>query len=250
MRLLVVAVVGLMVIVGWMSTAVGSAEDEPDLSQVQMEQISYGLGFYPGREMRLGLEIDKLDADLDLAIRGFADALKGDQPMVPEEQLHNVLVSVQKQLQERIAERLTTADPEFRERYDRNLQRSRLFHEEFGKREGVVTLPDGVQYKVLRPGTGASPEPSDIAVLNVRMLLTTGREVLNWKGTTVRVDRLIAGGAQILPLMKSGARWVVAVPPQQAFGAGGRYPDIGPNETLIFQVELLEVLKGAAEGSP
>ncbi len=252
-RLLCILAVGAVAASGLLRVAAqtGGAAQEPDAAREQMEKISYGLGYYPGSEMSLGLKIDGVQADANLAIQGFTDGLKGAAPAMPEEEIHAVLVTIEREIQKRVAQRLVASDPQFRQVHVANLAHSLEFHEEFGKREGVVTMPDGVQYKVLQPGTGATPQPRDTVVLNVRMLLTDGREILNWQGAAVRVDHLIEGGAKVLLMMKAGAQWVVAVPPDLAFGAVGKPPDIGPNETIIFQVELLDVRQGKAqEGKP
>ncbi len=238
MRLVLIVVAGLLVIASLLSSAAGSAQAGPraDLADIQMEHISYGLGFYPGSGMRLGLEVDGLEADLDLIVRGFADALMENDPMVPEHQLDVVLKMVHDDLQQRRVDGLLQADPKFRELFETNLANSRAFHEAFGARDGVVTLPDGAQYVVVRPGTGATPAGTDTVVVNVRMMLIDGTELGDWEGAKFRVDKLIEGGAQVLPRMKVGATWVAAVPPVLAFGTAGRYPDIGPNETIMFGV--------------
>lgn len=247
MKLLAVVVIGLLIMVNLLAGA--NAQEEaatpqdvaPDPTQQQMENISYGVGFYPGNETRMGLKVDGLEADLDLVVRGFADALRGTAPMVPEEQLDAVLTSVEDDLEKRISERLIAADPEFRKVAEENLQQSNEFHDAFGKKEGVVTLPDGLQYLVIKPGTGASPTGTDTVVINLRMMLTDGTELGYWPGAKLRVDKLLEGGAKVLSKMKVGAKWATAVPPDLAYGTAGRYPDIGPNQTVLFGVELLEV---------
>ena len=242
MRLVLVVVAGLLVTASLVSSAIWSAQAGPeDLADIQMEHISYGLGFYPGNDLRLGLEIDGLEADLDLIAMGFADALMELDPMLPEHRLDAVLEMVHDDLQHRRVEGLLQADPKFRKLYETNLANSRAFHEAFGARDDVVTLPDGAQYVVVRPGTGATPLATDTVVVNVRMMLIDGTELGDWKDAKFRVDQLIEGGARVLPRMKVGATWVAAVPPELAFGPGGRYPDIGPNETIMFGVDLLAI---------
>ncbi|MHC4614510.1 MAG: FKBP-type peptidyl-prolyl cis-trans isomerase, partial [Planctomycetota bacterium] len=131
--------------------------------------------------------------------------------------------------------------PEFRKLHDDNLARSRAFHEAFGKRENVVTLDDGLQYEVIRPGTGPSPGPTDVVVVTYRMILLDKAEVARGEATEIVVDEVLDAAGRILQMMKVGARWYVAFPPELAFGATGRYPEIGPNETVLGSVELIGI---------
>ncbi len=251
-RVLVILALAAVVAAGLLlaGAQAGVAAQEGGAAGGQMEKISYGLGYYPGSEMSLGLKIDGINVDSNLAIQGFTDGLKGAPPAMPEEDMHAMLITIEREIQKRMVQKLLASDPKFRAEHERNGARNREFHEEFGKREGVVTMDDGVQYKVIQPGTGAIPQRGDTVVVNVRMLLTDGREVVNWKGAVVPVNRLVEGGARVLMMMKAGARWVVAIPPELAFGAAGKPPAIGPNETVIFQVDLLEVRKPGAEEAP
>lgn len=237
MRLLLVVAAAVLISASLLS----SATQEEDPAETQMQHISYGVGFYQGNEIRMGLAVDGIDADLEQVVEGYRDGLKGTTPIVPEAQLDIVLRQVREAMEKRKVDLLLNADPSFRKRYDENLERSRFFHEAFGAKEGVVTLSDGMQYLVVRPGRGPQPSPQDTVKVNVRMMLIDGTQIGEWNGATFRVDKLIEGGAKVLPRMKVGATWVAAVPPQLAFGSVGRPPEIGPNETIMFGVDLLEI---------
>ena len=206
------------------------------------EDVSYGVGFFLGDETRTGLARDGMGVDLDLIAMGFRDGFDGADPIVPRGQMQQVLTAVNEEMERRTMQRLLAESPEFQRMAHENDLRSRRFHELFGKQEGVVTLPSGVQYKVLRPGTGRTPRPTSAVVVKAR-IETTHRTVIHdgERPQTVRVDQVSKGGAELLQLMSEGARWQVAVPPKMAHGELGRYPDIGPNETLVGTVELIEV---------
>jgi FKBP-type peptidyl-prolyl cis-trans isomerase len=213
----------------------------PQDAERQMELLSYAVGFYLGREIRGGLELDGVGVDLDRVVTGFDAGIRGAEPAVSRTQLDAILSAVHDQMQARMVEHLLADDPEFRKRSDDNAMRSREFLEAFRSRPGAVTLPGGVTYKATRSGTGATPAPTDAVRVNVRMMLVDGTLIGDWRDTDIRIDQAIAGGAQVLPRMKEGARWIVAIPPELAYGTTGRYPEIGPNEALFADIELLEI---------
>ncbi|MHC4784579.1 MAG: FKBP-type peptidyl-prolyl cis-trans isomerase N-terminal domain-containing protein [Planctomycetota bacterium] len=205
-----------------------------------MEQISYGIGFYLGQEIRAGLAHDGVGVEPGDVIRGFGDGLRSLEPAMPREQIDAILAAIGEQLRQRVVtQRL--GDPAFQKLHDENLARSRAFHEAFGAQEGVITLPTGIQYEVLEAGTGEAPGPTDTVVGHIRVSHTDGTEIARWDAAEVRIDSMVAAGAQVLPLMKVGGRWRTAIPPQLAYGAAGDPPAIGPNETILAEVELLEI---------
>jgi FKBP-type peptidyl-prolyl cis-trans isomerase FklB len=206
-----------------------------------MEQLSYGLGYYLGQEIREGLALDDVEVTPADVIGGFTDGLRELDPAFPPEQIEAALAAVHRQLEDRMVARLLVQDPQFKRLYDENLARSRRFHETFGREQDVVTLPGGIQYKVLDPGAGASPGPTDVVVINIRISLIDGTELARGDGAEVRIDLMVEAGARVLPRMKVGATWLTAIPPELAYGPGGRYPDIGPNETILAEVQLVEI---------
>lgn len=132
-----------------------------------------------------------------------------------------------------------------RRRAEKNRKKSQTFLAENQKKEGVIVLPSGLQYKVLREGTGASPEPNDTIVTHYRGTLINGKEFdssYHRRGpVTSRISRMIPGWAEALPLMKVGAKWQLFIPPHLAYGQHGAGRKIGPNAVLIFEVELLAI---------
>jgi FKBP-type peptidyl-prolyl cis-trans isomerase FklB len=154
-------------------------------------------------------------------------------------------------MEERRARRLLEESPPFRELSDSNLERGRRFRELFAEHSGVVVLPSGAQYLVVKAGDGRSPGPNDTVSVKVRAQLLD-RSVLD-EGITpfdIEVGGTLPGGTEILQLMSVGAQWQVALPPELAFGVAGRYPDIGPNETIALTVDLIEIKRPGAGGTP
>ena len=112
-------------------------------------------------------------------------------------------------------------------------------------KEGVVTLPSGLQYKILKAGTGPKPTASDSVVCNYRGTLVNGTEFdssyKRGQPATFPVNGVIKGWTEALQLMPVGSKWQLFIPAQLAYGERGAGPDIGPNATLIFEIELLSI---------
>lgn len=128
---------------------------------------------------------------------------------------------------------------------DKNLAEGKAFLEENGKKEGVKTLPSGLQYKVIQEGSGKMPAASDTVTVHYRGTLIDGAEFdssyKRGKPATFRADRVIAGWKEALQLMKPGAKWQLFIPGPLAYGERGAGAKIPPNSTLIFEVELISI---------
>lgn len=205
---------------------------------------SYGVGFVLGEEVRAELAADGVGADLDLVSRGFREGAEQQPPLFARQDMEGILQAVHAEMEQRMVERLLAESPEFKKLHDANLARSRAFADLFGRQEGVVTEPDGIQYKVLRPGSGPSPGLNDTVTVRADVRTLGGRVLQDNEVKTFRVNTVVPGASRVLQMMSVGAKWQVAVPPQLAHGAAGRLPDIGPNETLVAIVELIEIKEG------
>jgi FKBP-type peptidyl-prolyl cis-trans isomerase FklB len=128
---------------------------------------------------------------------------------------------------------------------DKNLEEGRKFLEENGKREGVVTLENGLQYEVLKSGTGPSPKATDKVTVHYHGTKIDGTvfdsSVERGQPATFPVNGVIQGWVEALQLMKVGDKWKLFIPSELAYGARGAGGDIGPNAALIFEVELLSI---------
>ena len=118
------------------------------------------------------------------------------------------------------------------------------------KKKGVQTLKNGIQYKVIKKGKGAKPKASDSVVAHYKGTLIDGTEFdssyKRGQPATFGVGQVIQGWQEVLPLMAAGSKWQVFIPSDLAYGPRGAGPNIGPNETLVFDIELLEVKAGEA----
>jgi len=124
-------------------------------------------------------------------------------------------------------------------------QKGEAFLKENATKEGVKTLPSGLQYKEIKAGTGKTPKATDTVSVHYRGTLINGKEFdssyKRGEPAEFPVNRVIPGWTEALQLMKEGSKWMLYIPSKLAYGERGAGGDIGPNETLIFEVELLKV---------
>ncbi|MDF1554555.1 MAG: FKBP-type peptidyl-prolyl cis-trans isomerase [Deferrisomatales bacterium] len=223
------AVLGLV----FLAAPVG-AEEAPAL-KTQAERLSYGLGVDTARDFRrLGL-----DLDLDLLIRAIRDVHSGEPLLLTEAELRAAQDTYQAELQEKLAAGGRSAA-------EVNGQTGAAFLAENQGREGVVTLPSGLQYKVLVAGDGRTPTDEDTVECHYRGTLIDGTEFESTyrKGRPVKFTLrrgIIEGWREALMLMPAGAKWQLFVPPQLAYGERGTGRYVGPNATLVYELELLEI---------
>jgi FKBP-type peptidyl-prolyl cis-trans isomerase FklB len=207
------------------------AGEKPELKD-ENDRVNYSLGYQIGGDFkRQGVAIRP-----ELIVKGIQDALSGAEPLMTPQEMNKTLVDLKK--------RITAAQREQRQKAaGKNLAESKTFLAENAKKEGVKTLPSGLQYKVIKEGSGAMPRATDTVTVHYRGTLIDGTEFdsshSRGKPAAFRADRVIAGWKEALQLMKEGAKWELFIPPELAYGErGGRIP---PNSALIFEVELLSV---------
>jgi FKBP-type peptidyl-prolyl cis-trans isomerase len=210
-----------------------NAGERPAL-KTQKDMVSYGIGVDVARNfMRLGIEID-----LEVLIKGLRDGLSGEKLLVNEADLRAAMNTYQTELKERMQQAMKVAMEENKRKGDAFLAENRT-------KEGVVTLPSGLQYRILMAGDGKKPTDADMVECNYRGTLIDGTEFdssyRTGKPATFKVTGLIAGWTEALKIMPVGSRWQLFIPPQLAYGERGASGAIGPNATLIFELELLSI---------
>jgi FKBP-type peptidyl-prolyl cis-trans isomerase len=205
----------------------------------EKDQISYAIG------MNIGTTLHRESMDVDPMVleRGLADALKGGKTLLTEDQAHAALLQAQQKM--RLAE-----EEKIRALAATNKTEGDAFLAANKTKPGVVTLPSGLQYKILQQGTGPKPTADDVAKVNYRGTLVTGKEFdssyKRGQPASLPVGRVIKGWSEALQLMPVGSKWQIVLPPDLAYGDRGAGPDIGPESTLIFDVELLSIEKAPA----
>jgi FKBP-type peptidyl-prolyl cis-trans isomerase FklB len=207
------------------TTAAAAPEKTTD---IQMDSLSYSVGILVAQNLK-SQGFDKLDAP-SLA-QGIADVLSGAETRLDVNQANAVV-------QGYMMEKSQAAGKE-------NLEKGRKFLEENGKREGVVTTASGLQYEVINSGNGSSPKATDKVTVHYHGTLIDGTvfdsSVERGQPATFPVNGVIKGWVEALQLMKVGDKWKLFIPSELAYGSRGAGGDIGPNEVLIFEVELLSI---------
>lgn len=208
------------------------------------EKISYALG------MRMALELKFLqknvELDPDAIAQGLKDSLSGGKTRLTSDERIAVLSQLQKDLE--MKEQALK-----QQMAETNLKEGEAFLAANKTKEGVVTLPSGLQYKIITQGTGPKPNAEDSVVCNYKGTLLNGKEFdssyKRGEPTTFRVLGVIAGLSEALRLMPVGSKWQLFIPPRLSYGEAGHRPDIEPDATLIFEVELLAIAQKDKENS-
>jgi FKBP-type peptidyl-prolyl cis-trans isomerase FklB len=196
------------------------------------EKYSYAIGYQIGNNLKR----EGADVDIDAIAQGIKDVLSDAKLSVSMEEMQAAVLEVQKQQQ---TDREARGEKAKKEGDD--------FLAKNKKAKGVVELPSGVQYVVVQEGKGEKPKPTDTITAHYKGTLISGKEFdssyKRGQPATFAVNQVIPGWQEILPLMPTGSKWKVFIPSDKAYGTRGAGADIGPNETLIFEVELLEIKK-------
>lgn len=210
------------------------------------DKFSYALGMNVGENLRENLRRGSVEFNPDVVAQGLKDSLAGSKTALTDDQARAILMQVQNDIRAKQEERQEKAAEENKKAGDAFLAANK------GK-EGIITLPDGLQYKVLTAGSGPKPTTSDTVVCNYRGTLINGTEFdssyKRGQPTTFPLNGVIKGWTEALQLMPVGSKWQLFIPPDLAYGERGAGNDIGPNETLIFEVELLSIQKPATPDS-
>ncbi|NOU01310.1 MAG: FKBP-type peptidyl-prolyl cis-trans isomerase [Gallionella sp.] len=208
------------------------SEDLTEL-KTDKERLSYGIG----ASVAKNLKKQTTDVDLDVLIQGLKNGLSGQKLLLSEKELQKVMNKFQGEVRQNalLSKRLALEE---------NKKKGEVFLSENKLKPGVEILPSGVQYKVLKAGSGKTPIDSDVVQVNYRGTLLDGTEFDSTESghpAELKVSSLIAGWKDALKLMPLGSKWQIVIPSQLAYGERGVGSDIGPNETLVFEVELLAI---------
>jgi FKBP-type peptidyl-prolyl cis-trans isomerase FklB len=202
--------------------------------KTQKEKNSYAVGMSIG----LGLHKQGVDVDPALVARGVRDQMAGAKTLMSEDEMKATL----QQLRGDLAKQ---QEAKAREAGATNRKEGEAFLAANKAKQGVTTLPDGLQYKILTEGTGPKPSASDTVTVNYRGTLLDGKEFdssyKRGQPASFPVGGVIKGWTEALQLMPVGSKWQLFIPADLAYGDHSPSPDIGPGETLIFEVELLSI---------
>jgi FKBP-type peptidyl-prolyl cis-trans isomerase FklB len=233
MKSRVIVVLGVLFLV----SQVGAQENL--VLKNQKEKVSYIIGVDIGGNLKK----QSIDIDQSILVKGIKDGLAGAKPLLTDQEIQETMIAFKKEVlvkREEIAKK-NKADGE-------------AFLAENKKKEGVETLPSGLQYKVIKAGTDKKPKANDTVTANYRGTLIDGTEFdssyKRGQPVSFPVSGVIRGWTEALQLMGEGAKWQIFVPSNLAYGERGAGAVIGPNSTLIFEVELISIKEKAQEKKP
>src|ERR1041385_7933820 len=222
-RLIAIGMIGLM-------PGLLRAADKPEFKDAR-EKHSYSVGANWGNSLKR----QEVDVDLEVLINGLREAFAG-QSALTDEELRESMMALNKEIRAKQEEKRKVQG-------EKNKQEGEKFLAENKTKSGVTALPSGLQYKVMSEGSGDSPKPGDTVTVNYRGTLIDGTEFdssfKRGQPATFSVTGVIKGWTEALELMKPGAKWQLFIPPDLAYGERGSGQSIGPNATLIFEVELI-----------
>jgi FKBP-type peptidyl-prolyl cis-trans isomerase FklB len=202
--------------------------------KTQKEKLSYAIGM----EMGKGVKTQGIDVDPNVLMQGLKDALTDAKPQMSEDELKQVITALQQEIRQKQMQAQEAAAVENKTKGDAFLAAN-------AKKDGVVALPDGLQYKIMTTGQGKKPVESDTVMCNYKGTFVDGTEFDSsaqaGKPVPFEVKNVIPGFKEVLQLMPVGSKWQVFVPSNLAYGERGAGGVIGPNATLIFEIELVSI---------
>lgn len=201
--------------------------------ETEDQQASYAIGVSMGRQLEAAADF----IDREALRAGLEDVLTESEQRLPDQELQTVLTSFNEKVRAAMESRAAAEGEE-------NRAEGEAFLAENGAREGVTTTASGLQYEVVRAGDGPRPTPGDRVTIHYRGTLIDGTEFdASYGGdpATFSVTGVIQGFSEGLQLMPVGSHYKLYIPGDLGYGVGGSAPDIGPNATLIFDIELLEI---------
>ncbi|MBO67760.1 MAG: hypothetical protein CL398_05550 [Acidiferrobacteraceae bacterium] len=213
-----------------------AVSDENLPLHTDQQKLSYTLGYQIGGQLANQIGQSGLNLDPGVFAQAIADVLSSRPPILTASEMEAVLQAYQNREQEKQNEAAEVARI-----------RGEVFQTEYGRREGVLATKSGLQYRVIETGDGRSPGPSDTVVVHYvgRLIDETVFDSSRQRNTpaTFSLGSIILGWQEILQLMREGDLWEVVIPSELAYGTQGAGPSskIGPNETLVFEIELISI---------
>ena len=232
---LIAALLGASTVLAACSNGGGAPSYEGAALETNDQKASYGIGMNVGSQIAAAR--DRIDREAFM--RGIEDGLQGNDPQIPEAEMQAILQTFGSEVEAAAAEERTREGQQ-------NLAEGEAFLTQNALEDGVSTTDSGLQYEVIREGDGPTPGPESSVRLHYRGTLVDGTEFDSSYGgepAVFNVGGVIDGFSEAIQLMPVGSHWRVFIPAALAYGPNGSGP-IGPNETLIFELELLEIVDG------
>ena len=231
-----IAGIGLVTLLSACNQQVTAAKDESVKLDNQANKASYSIGVQMGAQMAPMKDLLNQDA----IIMGFKDTISGTEPKLSAEEMQTAMQGFQKTIMDKQQAEKNAASAS-------NGAEGEKFLAENKTKDGVTTTASGLQYKVVNAGTGETPKATDTVVTHYSGTLISGKvfdsSYKRNSPATFPVNGVIKGWTEALQLMKVGAKWQLFIPADLAYGERGAGANIGPNQVLIFEIELLEIKK-------
>jgi FKBP-type peptidyl-prolyl cis-trans isomerase len=210
------------------------AKEKKPALDTQKQKVSYSIGLDIGRNCKQG----EIDIDLAALVQGIKDAISDSTPMLTDAQVRETMQQFQQEMITKQSEKSNMVA-------EKNKKEGEAFLAENAKKEGVVTLPSGLQYKIIQQGSGRKPKLTDEVTTHYRGTLLDGTEFdssyKRGEPTSFPVNGVISGWTEALQLMPVGSKWQLFIPSNLAYGMRGAGGTIGPNAALIFDIELIAI---------
>jgi len=223
--------------------AAPAAPANPAAPKSLEDQASYVIGLNIGRN----LKAQEVPANLDVVMKGLRDGLSGAQPVMTDEEMQTAMNTFQQQM-------MAKQEARMKEEGDKNKKAADEFLATNKAKKGVVTTASGLQYEVVKEGTGASPKATDQVTVHYTGTLLDGTQfdssLDRGQPATFPVNQVIPGWTEALQLMKVGGKYKLYIPPALGYGDRGAGAQIGPNALLVFDVELLGIGEPATQQAP
>ncbi len=215
--------------------------------KTEKEKFSYALGMKTGQRMAETFKKESVPYDPVILSRGLKDGLSGSKTLLTDDEAQAAIKAVQEDVGKKQQEKMQEAAAA-------NKKEGAAFLAANKGKEGIVALPSGLEYKIVKEGTGPKPTASDTVVCNYRGTLIDGKEFdssyKRGQPATFPVNGVIKGWTEALQLMPVGSKWQLFIPPDLAYGDRGAGADIGPDSTLVFEVELLSIQEKSKDKAP
>jgi FKBP-type peptidyl-prolyl cis-trans isomerase FklB len=210
----------------------------PFTLKTQKDKVSYAVGMNIGKGVAGKLKQQPLEIDQAILLRGMKDALAGGKMLLTEEEERTILTQLSLEARKKQEDQMKLAAEGNKKIGEEYLAANKT-------KDGVVTLPSGLQYKILTQGTGPKPTAADTVSCNYRGTLIDGTEFdssyKRGRPASFALNQVIRGWTEAMQLMPVGSKWQLFIPSDLAYGDPGRGPQIGPGATLIFEIELLSI---------
>jgi FKBP-type peptidyl-prolyl cis-trans isomerase FklB len=215
--------------------------DKSTALKTQKDKVSYVVGYDLGTKIGTDIKKQGLDFSIDAFVRGMKEAITGVKAVLPDSEMTSAMMAFQQSMMEKQQAAAKAIG-------EKKQKEGEEFLAANAKKDSVKVLPSGLQYKILREGTGATPTSKDTVTTHYRGMLMDGKvfdeSYTRGEPISFPVTGVIKGWTEALQLMKVGSKWQLWIPSSLAYGERGAGQMIGPNETLVFEVELLGVKPG------